>query len=125
MIVAQDEELIVYTGLAFSVAYDFRNDDNSSIDLSDKSATAILINTHDETKEEDKTFENYGTITIHPENEVGRLLLELSAEETAKIFIPESEDTPYTISDIYAKIIVVDENELPLLDINVRPVKVK
>lgn len=122
MIIAQDEELIVYIGLGFSVAYDFLNDDNTSIDLADKTASAYLRNIDIEFKDEE--LESIGTITVEPDSQKGRVLLELTADDTKKLKIPNTEDAPYTLSDIYSKIIVVDEGNKPILDIKVKPIKV-
>lgn len=122
MIVANDEELIIYTGLAFSVPYDFKDDNDVPISFTSKTFTGILKNLHSDFTL-DSAVTNFGTITTEPDGVVGRILIELNEAQTALIKIPDNELEPYTESGIYAKILVVDQDNLPVLDIKVRPIK--
>ena len=122
MIVANDEELVIYTGLAFSVPYDFKEDDDTPISFAGKTFTGILQNLNSDFSIE-AAIEDYGTITTEPGDVVGRILIELNATETSMLNIPDTDLEPYTESGIYAKILVIDNNSIPVLDIKVKPIK--
>lgn len=88
-------------------------------DFSGLSATIKIKNIHEDFKDEDNLF-TVGTTIIEPlDNDgqpfKGRIEITLSAEETKKLKIPESEEDPYGESDYYAVMsIILSTGEIAL-----------
>lgn len=122
MIVAQDEELVVYVGLPVTVTYDFKNDDGTDYTMPTGTYVVKLVNYNsDETNPIVPTLTGGTTAVLSGTSSV---VVTVAATDTAKIVIPSYEKNPYEVSDVYAKLIIVDPEGYPTLDIKLKPVKV-
>ena len=122
MQVAKDSLQEIYIGLAFTGWWDFREDDDTPIDLSGKTYTAKMKNIDEKYNSRDAI--EIGSVSVHPDDVIGRIELTLTEEDTKKFEIPKNENNKYFHNNIYSKILIIDENDFPLLDIAIAPLKV-
>lgn len=123
MIIGKDERTEIYVGKGFQGDWDFKNLDGTPMDLAAiTSAKAILRNISPQFSS-DPVYE-VGSILVQPGGEIGRVRLTLNPSDTSKFKIPTNEKNPFTSSDIYGKLLLVDQADTPFLEINVALIKV-
>lgn len=112
MTVAKDSRLEIYRGFPFSVTYTVNDETGNPIDLSGKTFTSKVRNFSEE------EYQDFGTVTTQPNSLIGAIRLDGTIEHTELLLKEEYEPSEQN-PEISARIIIVDENGIPYMDINV------
>jgi hypothetical protein len=120
MVLGVDDNVTIHIGKGFSSKWDFVDSDGETTDLSHITSAKATLRNIDEEFSNDPIYDvgivgiiNGGTVT-----------LDLTSTDTNKIKIPSTESNPYTHNNIYAKIVVEDNKQVPILDLYINPLKV-